>query len=75
MTILRTRFQNSSGASLWLAIALMIAAGILTGIAGEAGGNQIVAWLTTLAVMRELDADSGAEAWMGPGKRPCILLE
>lgn len=51
MTGLRARFENSSGVSLAIAIALMIAAGFLTGVAGEAGGNQIVTWLPTLAAM------------------------
>jgi hypothetical protein len=32
-------------------IALILATGVLTGIAGEAGGDRIVAWLSTLAVM------------------------
>lgn len=51
MTELRARLENSSGLATGLAIALLVAAGILTSIAGEAGGNQIVTWLFTLAVM------------------------
>ncbi|MGL4400716.1 MAG: hypothetical protein ACRCXD_12665, partial [Luteolibacter sp.] len=51
MNALRARFETSSAASTILSMALVIAAGVLTSIAGEAGGNQIVTWLPTLAAM------------------------
>lgn len=51
MTALLVRFENSSGVSKIMAVALMITAGVLTSIAGEAGGNQIVTWLPTLGLM------------------------
>lgn len=51
MKALLLRFEKSTVASVTLAIALVIAAGVLTSIAGEAGGNQILTWLPTLAVM------------------------